>query len=108
MTLPESSVDDDDGDQLDEERPRRTMRGLPFPTDPTYREVSFDRDTPLTTVDGIAIDPALAGPVIDPAILAQETAPNGAVSNVSTLCDRRKDPDTQTRRVALFFRTNFY
>lgn len=54
------------------------MRGLAFPTDPTYREYSNDRETPLSIdddgTDNIAIDPALAGPVIDPAILAQEAA----------------------------------
>lgn len=82
------------------------MRGLPFPADPTYRESSFERDTPLTAVDGIAIDPALAGPFIDPVILAQENASNSAAPNVSTSCDRTKYPDIQTRRVALFFRMN--
>jgi len=70
------------------------MRGLPFPADPTYREPSFDYDTPLTTVDNIAIDPALASPAIDPAILAQENAANVAVFNAPP----PQDPSTSQYR----------
>ncbi|TFY75592.1 hypothetical protein EWM64_g8421, partial [Hericium alpestre] len=45
------------------------MRTLPFPSEPAFaREVSYEYGTPASNTDDIPIDPALAGPPIDPAL----------------------------------------
>lgn len=49
------------------------MRGLAFPSTATFdRETSYEYGTPVNTVDDIPIDPALGGPVIDPALMENE------------------------------------
>jgi len=55
-------------------RPGR-MRGLAFPTDPINRRDSAERETPhLNGTHEIPIDPALAGPTDDPAIVTNDGA----------------------------------
>jgi hypothetical protein len=45
------------------------MRGLPFPQDAAFeRETSYEYGTPTSNLDDIPIDPALADPLIDPAL----------------------------------------
>jgi hypothetical protein len=45
------------------------MRGLPFPQDAAFeRETSYEYGTPASNLDDIPIDPALADPLIDPAL----------------------------------------
>ena len=50
------------------------MRGLAFPTDPiNQRDYSAECETPhLNGPNGIQIDPALAGPMVDPAMAAHD------------------------------------
>ena len=50
------------------------MRGLAFPTDPiNQRDYSAERETPnLNGAHEIPIDPALAGPTVDPAMVAHD------------------------------------
>jgi hypothetical protein len=52
------------------------MRGLAFPTDPINpRDYSAERETPyLNGAQQIPIDPALVGPMVDPAIVTQSEA----------------------------------
>ncbi|KAF5382131.1 hypothetical protein D9615_004309 [Tricholomella constricta] len=48
------------------------MRGLAFPVNAAFdRETSYEYGTPVTNPDDIPIDPALAGPVIDPALMGE-------------------------------------
>jgi NAD-dependent oxidoreductase involved in siderophore biosynthesis len=48
------------------------MRGLAFPSNAAFvREASHDYGSPFAAVDNIPIDPALTGPVIDPAIMGE-------------------------------------
>ncbi|RDB25851.1 Histone acetyltransferase KAT7 [Hypsizygus marmoreus] len=55
------------------------MRGLAFPSNADFdRETSYEYGTPVTQVDDIPIDPALSGPVIDPALMEEE---NNAVNH---------------------------
>ncbi|KAF8072006.1 hypothetical protein FPV67DRAFT_1483488 [Lyophyllum atratum] len=50
------------------------MRGLAFPSNASFdRETSYEYGTPVTNPNDIPIDPALAGPVIDPALMGEET-----------------------------------
>ena len=50
------------------------MRGLAFPTDPiNQRDYSAERETPhLNGAQEIPIDPALAGPTVDPAMVTHD------------------------------------
>lgn len=50
------------------------MRGLAFPTDPiNQRDHSAERETPhLNGAHEIPIDPALAGPTVDPAMVTHD------------------------------------
>jgi hypothetical protein len=51
------------------------MRGLPFPSSAQYdREASYDYGSPLNVATTIPIDPALGGPLIDPAIMREAEA----------------------------------
>lgn len=52
------------------------MRGLAFPTDPiNKRDYSAERETPyLNGAQEIPIDPALAGPTVDSAIVTLDDA----------------------------------
>jgi len=54
------------------------MRGLAFPHNADAdRENSHEYGTPISNVDDIHIDPALAGTVIDPALMMEDTKTNG-------------------------------
>jgi hypothetical protein len=74
---PDSDADDRSADAACTEalRPGR-MRGLAFPTDPiNHRDYSAERETPhLNGAPDIQIDPALAGPIVDPATVAHDGA----------------------------------
>jgi hypothetical protein len=68
------------------------MRGLPFPQDAAFeRETSYEYGTPASNFDDIPIDPALADPLIDPALQAYPVKLDPDQVRVCSICGARRD-----------------
>jgi hypothetical protein len=76
------------------------MRGLAFPSNAVFdRETSYEYGSPFSNVETIPIDPALGGPAIGPAIMAEGSNVDNVPVSFLQLAKNVVDP---TRRVLQF------